>query len=249
MKIVSNAEPGAVADALFSRIKLILERGDPVLFLASGGSSAPLAAAALASLAEAFDQKEIRPSAQVRPPLTVSLVDERFGAEGHADSNWRLLVEKGYDPGKFESLPLLRGETATSTDFAEATGRLRALLSDAVERRRAGRLYVVALFGMGTDGHTAGILPGSVVSRLDPEGTEYATGYMASGFARITMAPAFFPHVDFAAVWVNDRTKDMALAELKRSVSAERQPAQLLKLPKETILYTGPEHARKRSDA
>lgn len=245
MKLVSNAEPGAVADALCSRIKPILERGDPVLFLASGGSSAPLAAAALTALAGVFDGA----SAPVRPPLTVSLVDERFGAEGHADSNWRLLVEKGYDPGKFKSLPLLRGDTATAADFAEATGRLRALLSDAVEKQKAGRLYVVALFGMGTDGHTAGILPGSVVSRLDPGGTEYATGYMASGFARITMAPAFFSHVDFAAVWVNDRTKDMALAELKRSVSAERQPAQLLKLPRETVLYTGPEHARKRSDA
>jgi hypothetical protein len=90
-------------------------------------------------------------------------------------------------------------------------------------------------------------MPGTSYRGL-PEGTEYATAH-GLGFASINDGPAFFPHVDFAAVWVNDRTKDMALAELKRSVSAERQPAQLLKLPKETILYTGPEHARKRSDA
>jgi 6-phosphogluconolactonase/glucosamine-6-phosphate isomerase/deaminase len=99
--------------------------------------------------------------------LTVTLTDERYGPVGHADSNWRQLATAGFDLPGATMLPVLKGLDMPST-VAEFAAVLKHHLSAAD--------FALGFFGIGADGHTAGILPGSPAVAA----TEFAAGYDAA---------------------------------------------------------------------
>jgi 6-phosphogluconolactonase/glucosamine-6-phosphate isomerase/deaminase len=241
MKAIDCSVPADAGAALAGKIEPYLARGERALLLVSGGSCVDVAVDACARLRSAF-----RGNGDARRLLSITLADERYGPIDHADSNWRLLVERGFDPSPFDAVPLLdgamdgiSGEDLVEAGLAEATGRFARFLAVAAERHEKGSLYIAAAFGIGVDGHTAGILPLSPAASLDPDGTEYATGYRALPFARITIAPAFFRHIDYAAIWANGAEKRDALAALNASGAVAEIPARLIGRAREAVLFKG----------
>ncbi len=240
MTFVRTDSTAPVRDALAQRIGDRLQNDMSVLFLVSGGSTAPIAVATCDALKARFAS---RPEILTRL-LTVSLIDERFGYEGHPDSNWRLLLEKGFEPADAGTMPVLENSTGTDAELDIATNRFDAFLAEAVDRAAQGTLFIAGLLGIGTDGHTAGILPGSPASALSAAERDadsrapFAAGYRSELFSRITVTPAFFPHIGFAAVYASGSAKWPVLAELETELPVRVQPAQLLKLAKETLIFS-----------
>lgn len=208
---ISSQEP--VADYLVEVLERESDKGRRVLWLVPGGSS--IAAAAAVS-------KRLTPSRL--KSLTVTLTDERYGPVGHPDSNWRQLEEAGFSLPDAKSLPVLTGQNMadTVTYFANL---LQKLLNE--------NDFVLGFFGIGADGHTAGILPGSPAVHE----TAFAAGYDAGNFKRITMTPAAIARLDEAVVYAAGEAKWPVLDQLEADIPLEDQPAQALKQVRKVTIF------------
>lgn len=183
------------------------EKGN-VLYMASGGSSIPLSVAALRFVPLAL-----------RPRVTVTLTDERFGTVGHAESNWQQLIEHGFDTDGFALLPVLAAESAdrdTTATVFEHDLRNTLVHTDTV----------IALFGIGADHHIAGILPGSDAVRIVEH---FVIAYDAGAFERITITPPVFPNIDRAFIYAKGEAKREAVESLTLDRSPVDHPNQLIK--------------------
>lgn len=189
-----------------------LTAGQRVLWLVSGGSAIGVAVAVGHQLDPALTKK-----------LTITLIDERFGPIGHADSNWQQLVAAGFDVPQARLIPVLQGKDIQATTTAFAT---------ALQEYTTAADYTLGLFGIGSDGHTAGILPASPPVTA----TAWAAYYAAPPFERITMTPSVIAALDEAVVFAMGKDKQSALEDLRQDIPIVYQPAQALKhIPKVTI--------------
>lgn len=139
-----------------------------VLVLLSGGSAIEMYKDVLAKL----------PPAENLPyhHLLIGLVDERFGEYGHPDSNEQQLREKG-----------------VISEFEKRGALFMGMLSDTLESgtdagQRANQAYqnlfgeadhIIALVGIGDDGHTAGWLPTQTLAKFTQlyDGDRYVSYY------------------------------------------------------------------------
>ncbi|GAA4904148.1 6-phosphogluconolactonase [Ferrimonas pelagia] len=116
----------------------IAERGSASLFVSGGGTPLPLF--------KAMNQIDIDWS-----KVNVSLVDERWVAPDHADSNDRLvrdnLIQNKAADANYVSP--VTGHATPEEGLVEATARLSAF----------GQPFDVVILGMGGDGHTASLFP------------------------------------------------------------------------------------------
>ena len=85
--------------------------------------------------------------------------------------------------------------------------------------------WTIGLFGMGADGHTAGILPASPAA-VAPA---YAASYQTPQFDRITMTPRAIARLDEAFVYAVGADKWPALERLAQPLTIDEQPIQSLK--------------------
>lgn len=234
MKIVQVTTVTKVSDDLSERILARLKKNLPVLFLVSGGSTVNIAIEVCRAVLIGYPgNKET-----LKWLFTISQIDERFGPAGHQDSNWRLLLNHGFQPHLYSVLPILREKTASREAFDAAVSRFNFFLNDAAQKRQHGNLFITGLFGIGQDGHTAGILPETPASSMELNGGRLAVGYKSVLFTRITVAPAFFQYIDYAAVFVSGAEKQQILESLQNDRAVTEQPAQLLKQTAETVIYT-----------
>lgn len=196
---------GFVADKLAKVIASHLKR-EEVLWLLSGGSVAKVAVECSSKLRGADLSR-----------LTVSLADERLGPVGHPDSNWKQLIEAGFSLPGATLHPLLVGRDirqaiASAKDFFNKTLSLPA--------------YKIALLGMGADGHTAGILPGSPAIKSD----EAVVAYRAGDFERLTLGLSAISNLDEAFLYAKGPDKAGQLADLAaKDIDPRSQPAQIIK--------------------
>lgn len=242
MECIYGSSPEQVKNALIQDMAEKLKLNMPVLFLASGGSTAGLAADVCNGLAAGFPKDDSR----LKWLLTVTLADERWGAAGHSESNWKLLLEKGLPVHRIGTVPLLKDDTDTgAAGMEDAVRAFEKLLGEAVERRERGELHIAGLFGIGEDGHTAGILPGSPASLCAEKNRQdgpWAAGYSSALFKRITITPAFLSHVDLALAWAGGASKMRALAAIHSSDSFEDVPAKYLQTARRSAVYTDQEN-------
>ena len=195
-----------VVEYLAERIANNLHAGKQVLWLVSGGSAEAVAIA----VSKQLQGKDLR-------LLAVSLTDERYGPVGHADSNWQQLLDGGFDVPGASLLPVLE------------TGESFTLAAEAFSKNLHGLIghadYKLGLFGIGPDGHTAGVLPHSPALAA----TTYAVGYKGPDYQRITMTPTAIAKLDEAVVYAVGEAKWPVIDGFDDAVSLEDQPAQALK--------------------
>jgi 6-phosphogluconolactonase len=152
----------------------------PGVFLLSGGSTPAPIYRALAARLDDADR------------LTVSLVDDRWIAPGKAGSNAQLIRETllsgPASPPRF--WPLVDWERGLETSVAQANARLRSHL------QAYPRALSLLLLGMGEDGHTASLFPGSAdllpaLAASTPYVAVDATGCAGAGAwpRRISLTP------------------------------------------------------------
>jgi 6-phosphogluconolactonase/glucosamine-6-phosphate isomerase/deaminase len=157
--------------------------------------------------------------------LTVTLTDERYSSINHPDSNWRHLKEGGFDFDAVTAIPVLIGKS-----FEETTKMYGVNLRDAWSNNDV----VIGQFGIGEDGHIAGVLPRTVGVRSP--GT--VVSYEAGKFRRLTMTLATIAKLDYAYVFAYGESKKEAVNNLKEELTLEAQPAQILKKVKKVVVYS-----------
>ena len=197
-----------IAEALRSRLR----GGQSVLWLVTGGSCIAVAAAVSKQLVGTPLDK-----------LTVTPTDERYGPVGHPDSNWQQLQAAGLDLPGAKLLPVLSGKTQAVTT-KEWSQTLDAALNSAD--------YRLALFGIGPDGHIAGVLPHSPVVSASETAVSYqseAIPGVRPPFQRISMSLTTITRLDEAVVYTTGEAKRPVLDRLETEQSLEDQPSQILK--------------------
>lgn len=205
-----NGEEGVLG--LTEHIARELRSGKRILWLVCGGSNISLIIRAMDSI-----------PAELMHALTITLVDERYGPVGHADSNWQQLIEAGFKTGQAKTLPVLED----GKSLAETAEKYAAMIEQAVHTNDV----VIGVFGIGADGHVAGILPDSPAAN---EEKAWAIGYEAAPFRRLTLTFPALKNVDTAYAFAFGEAKHAALHQLQtETVPLTEQPAQILKqLPK-----------------
>lgn len=194
-----------VASSILNQLKL----GKHVLLFLAGGSSIDVGV----KIAELLRKS---PNENLIKNLTITLTDERYGPLDHVDSNWHQLTEKGFSLSQAKLIPVLTGDTQNTT-----TEKFNMVLHE--EFKVVG--YKIGLFGIGADGHTAGILPESdAISSRD-----LVFGYDTPLFSRITITPKTIEKLDEAVVWAQGKSKWGVIENLEKDVSIIKQPAQILK--------------------
>lgn len=205
-----------VADKLNSQ----LSAGKRVTWFICGGSNIPL-------ITEIMTHVDPRAT----PALTVLLTDERYGIPGHDDSNWKQLDDAGFEPHDATVIRTLQAEQTLEGTCAS--------YGDHVRRAVESADIVIAHFGIGGDGHIAGILPESDASRMDSQDDPWVTGYDAGNFMRITITPKVWDAIDIAYACAFGDSKRQAISRLvSEEPSIEEQPAQLLKRLDEATIFT-----------
>lgn len=200
----------AAAVTMAHSIRHALRQNEHVLWLVSGGSNIPVEIAVMRQLRE--DCPELLDDLMVLP------MDERYGPSGHQNSNYQQMLEAGFAPGDahwydvlIDDLPL--AETVDYyVDLAEETFGVAS--------------YVIGTFGMGADGHTAGILPRSPAA-FDTEAV--VVGYTGPDHVRMTLTQSVLVRCNEAFLLAYGETKQDALHNLEAAEhSIDDMPAQIL---------------------
>ena len=210
----TTAEP--LVRRLVTTINSALAAGAPIAWFISGGSSIAIAVAA---------SKQITPG-ETRKNLRVLQIDERYGPVGHSNSNWKQLIDAGFDGDGMVYRPVLHGLTLPLTveTYLET-------VTDALNNCRVR----IGLLGIGPDGHTAGMLPGSTAAN---ETKTLVVGYQGPDFTRITMTAPALTRLDLALAYASGEPKRATLAALRNDTPIVTQPAQALKKAANWAVYS-----------
>jgi len=192
-----------------------LNKGERVLLLLSGGSGTAIAIAMAKKL---YDSKLTN--------LFVTMTDERYGKVGHADENWQQLLDAGFNlPGATMYRPLVGKDIQKTTELFNEWLYEQFKMAD----------YKFGIFGMGSDGHTAGIKPDS-----DAVASTNLAAYLTSAdFERITITFPAIRKIDEAVVQASGTDKRTVISDLiYKNLPLDKQPVQILKTIPQIILYT-----------
>lgn len=209
LEIINNIDLGSVSQMISEKLLSLLAEHDRILFLVPGGSAAPVANLALSRL-----------SAENLSRISVMLTDERYGEPGHPESN-------GNYYQKIENISFT--SVLDGSELAETVSRYEKNL----EREFSQTNYRLGLFGIGADGHTAGIMPQSPAIKSE----RLAESQLTPAFLRITITPLAIFQLDEAFIFAVGSSKWPVVSDLlSRDLDITTEPAQILtKLKKLTI--------------
>lgn len=181
MKFIREGSECAV-QAMTERIVEELQVGHTVLWLVSGGSNVAPQCHVMTGLGQSCTPEQLS-------QLTIMPVDERYGPNGHADSNYEQMRQAGFEPGTARWIDVLAGNTSFDVTVRQYDEALRQSYSTAD--------IVVATLGLGTDAHTAGVLPGSPA--VEPT-DHFVVGYAWTDYQRMTASLMALRRI--ATVWL-----------------------------------------------
>lgn len=208
LSFLSHDDPQKAAKHLRRRLIDKLMSQKHVAWLVPGGSNIELSVAVMKSIPESL-----------RSQLTVLQTDERYGAYDHPDSNWLQLRQAGFDVSGARIETML---TKDNLSLPETVARYNKIL----EKVFASDVVVVGQFGIGPDGHIAGMLPGSPAVNSQA----LVCGYKANKFQRVTMTAKAIKKIDVAYAFVFGESKKIALNNLStKDLPLNQQPSQVLK--------------------
>jgi 6-phosphogluconolactonase/glucosamine-6-phosphate isomerase/deaminase len=215
MQWIHTTREQAVHD-LGERLKNELEAGRSVLWLLSGGSNITAAVQIMQALPD-----------DLTAELTVTLVDERYGPPGHADSNLTQLLQAGFEPKQAKLLPVLRD----GWDFEATRSGYEEMLLGAL----ANTDCAIALLGIGDDGHIAGILPQSIAVEVTKPAI---VAYHSDPYDRLTPSFAVLKQMTASYTLAFGEGKKPMLTQLHdEDLTLDEQPAQILKQLGEAYVY------------
>jgi 6-phosphogluconolactonase/glucosamine-6-phosphate isomerase/deaminase len=213
--VFSSQPSKSAAEAVAREIKKHLLIGERVLWLLSGGSGTAVAIGVSKKLTN-LDLSN----------LFVSLTDERYGDLGHQDENWQHLLDDGFKLDKANLYRLINGQPIEQT-----VAKFNEWLTSQLARAD----FKIGIFGLGTDGHTAGIKPRSIATKSD----DLAVSYKADDFDRVTISFATILQLNTAIIQASGIEKLPIINSLiNNTISYIDQPAQILKFIPNATLYT-----------
>jgi 6-phosphogluconolactonase/glucosamine-6-phosphate isomerase/deaminase len=180
----------SICDGLFA--------GERVLWLTSGGSNVAAEVAVMDMLCTHASER--------LDGLAILPMDERYGKPGHADSNSEQLRVAGFDPGIATWVDVLMHDLPFDQTLSFYNGVTAAAIANAG--------LVIGQFGLGSDGHTAGILPGSPATEID-EAT--VIGYEWSDYTRLSLSASALSQIHTAFVLAYGAGKKAALKRLQKN--------------------------------
>ena len=146
--------------------------------------------------------------------LTIGLVDERFGPPGHADSNMLVIKESGLA----EIVERNRGTVMwpLQSDSMTKDTVVKAYNSQITRRFGSCNGRTLGVFGIGEDGHTAGIkpLPKETFNSIFTDSPALVTGYRAKDYERITLTPLGINQITMAVIFAIGEKKQAVLEKL-----------------------------------
>ena len=209
--------------ALADKIISFLNSEKKVLWLIPGGSNIPIAFDVMDTIRKELSETG---SSALLAHLTITLTDERYGPVGHPDSNWKQLQDTGIDFSGVKAYSILDGST-----LPETVAKYGATISDILKSTDV----IVGQFGMGADGHIAGILPHSPAVS---ENVLPTAGYESKLFTRVSLTFPILRKIAVAYMFVSNSTKKEAIERLRTDgISLDDQPAQILKEIPEVYVY------------
>jgi len=192
-----------------------LHAGKRVLWLVSGGSNVA-AEVAVMQLVRKHAENELG-------GLAILPMDERYGNQGHSNSNTEQLRKSGFDPGAATWVDVL----THNVSFEQTVSFYNEVAATAF----ASAHVIVGQFGIGNDGHMAGILPGSPATN---DSEAMVIGYEWDDYQRMTLTSVALKQVQVAYVLAYGQSKKAALVRLQKNAE------ELSELPAK-ILYDIPE--------
>lgn len=186
-----------------------------VLWLLSGGSGS-----AIVTLASKYLRDHNLSN------LSATMTDERYGPVGHKDENWQELLDSGFELPKANLYRPLIGEDRNKTTLA---------LEKWLDTQIKNSDYIIGVFGIGEDGHTAGIKPGTPAV----SSSGLVTSFIGDDFERITITFNMIKKVDEAVIQASGTNKRSIINNLLHGiVPLNQQPAQILKIIPQTTFYS-----------
>lgn len=225
MRQVKSRDCQKAHNAIVSDVLLNLsgatKGGKDALWLLSGGSAIDIEVE-VASRLSSIQKKSI----------TVGQVDERFVDIGSPEHNWELLSVAGFKFEDFaDALPILQ----PNKSIHECASDYQELLT----QKLAECDYALGIYGIGADGHTAGIKPTRSNDDFAPfTSNELVLAYTGTDFKRITTTAAVINKLDDIYVYCCGTEKVGVLKALKTDVKSHKMPAQLLKEGKNVVIFT-----------
>ena len=205
----------------------------PALLLLSGGSVGRQVAPILAQLLREIPQEMVS-------KLTLGLVDERFGLPWHPESNMLVikasgLVEVIARAGGEVVWPLQAGATTIDTSIKTYNTQISRLF-DGCRGRTLG------IFGIGEDGHTAGIkpLPKKTFNQLFTDLQVLVVGYQAKDYKRITLTSTGIRQITTAVIFATGGQKKIVLEKLAGKTDSNEHdfPAGVFRLHQNVHIFT-----------
>lgn len=208
MKFIREGNDKA-AVAVAATISGKLKTKKPVIWLVCGGSNISTEVKIMQLVAEQAPDN--------LASLLVLPMDERYGPADHDDSNYRQMREAGFEPHEAMWIDVLgRNEPLQETV---------TYYSELVRAAFAAADTIVGVFGLGTDGHTAGVLPDSPAIT---ETVSSVVGYDSPPFIRLTLTPQELIKTSVAYVLAYGETKKKPLERLRANEEPlEKLPAKL----------------------
>ncbi|HEX4775103.1 MAG TPA: 6-phosphogluconolactonase [Candidatus Saccharimonadales bacterium] len=216
MQFVLTSGWEEAAAAVAKRLVDELSNDRRVLWLVSGGSQITANVQIMSQIPDELSRN-----------LSVTLVDERYGPIGHADSNWQQLINAGFPDKQATLYPVIQA----GLGFEQNT----AYFKEMIEQAFSFNDVLIGQLGIGPDGHTAGILPHSAASA---ETTALAIGYDAPPLKRLTTTFPALKQLTAAYVLAYGDNKRESLSKLKnQDLPLSEQPSQILKELSEAYIY------------
>jgi 6-phosphogluconolactonase/glucosamine-6-phosphate isomerase/deaminase len=213
---------GKAVRTIAGRICDSLHSGKRVLWLTSGGSNVAV---------EVEVMKLIRKHAgKELSGLAVLPMDERYGKPGHKDSNTEALRRAGFDPGDATWVDVL----VHDVNFEQTVH----FYGEVVAAALANAGVIIGQFGLGNDGHVAGVLPGSPATG---ENANAVIGYEWDDYTRMTLTAAALKRVQVAYVVAYGQSKKAALTRLQKNIEdfAELPAKILYDIPEVSVYNDG----------
>lgn len=214
MKFIKNHDTTYGQTELSKALAQSLSAGQ-VLWLVSGGSNIPIEINVLEDIEDNLTKN-----------LNILLADERWGPKGHPDSNYQQLMSAGLNLKKATFPDILEKNPSSSSALKLYSQLFRKMTNQSKK--------IIGQFGIGSDGHIAGVLPFSPAV----SSTESVVFYETDQYKRLTLSLSAIKKVDIAISFCFGDSKSDALTRLREAKeTTEILPALILRDIADSTVY------------